>query len=49
MTTELLTVLNTVISGVTLLALVTIAFHGGRWMGRVDVRLDHLENKQPEE
>ena len=45
MTGETLVLVNTIIGAVNLGALVILAFHGGRWMGRVDVRLDHLEKK----
>ncbi len=34
---------NAILGGVNLLVLLAIAFHGGRWMGRVETRIDHLE------
>lgn len=41
-----LAVVNAVLSGVNLLALLTTVFFGGRWAGRVDTRLDHLERRR---
>jgi hypothetical protein len=38
-----LSIANTIISGVNLLTLIVIAFKGGHWMGRVEVRIETLE------
>lgn len=43
MTASGLVFVNTIISAVNLIALLSIAFFGGRWTGRVEVRLEHLE------
>lgn len=45
MSPETAALVNVVLGGVNLLALLGIAFSGGHWMGRVEVRLDYLEKK----
>jgi hypothetical protein len=48
MATEILPFVNAIIGAVNLVVLIAIAFHGGRWMGKVEVRLDHLEKHNAE-
>jgi len=43
MNAETAAVVNLVIGAVNLALLIGIAFQSGRWMGRVETRLDHLE------
>ena len=43
MTVETLAIVDTIIGGVNLILLVSIAFSGGRWMGRVETRIEVLE------
>jgi hypothetical protein len=40
-----LPMVNAIIGAVNLVTLLMVAFTGGRWMGRVETRLDHLEKK----
>ncbi len=44
MTGEPIAIVTLVLGSVNLLTLLALAFHIGRWTGRVEVRLDHLEN-----
>ena len=46
MSPDALPIVNAIIGGVNLLALLAVATQAGRWMGRVDIRLDHLERHQ---
>ena len=44
MTNEPVAVVTLILGSVNLLTLLALAFHIGRWTGRVEVRLDHLEH-----
>ena len=37
-----------ILSGINTAAVLTIAWRGGRWTGRVDTRLDHVEQSVEE-
>lgn len=45
MPAESLVIVNTIIAAVNLALLISIAFYAGKWMGRVEVRIEQLEKK----
>lgn len=46
---DVMPIVSAVIGAINFITLLVIAFTGGRWMGRVEVRLDHLERRRKPE